>query len=261
VAPNFKTFLPRRLGNLFRSNTSVQRTTQRYSTTSALAEIMGSAIGKSSTPVPDYDVLGTGACYELRAYAPYVVAEVAASEGSEDDRFRTLAKFIGVFGNPANKAAGGDTGESIAMTAPVVTDGSSRGTQISMTAPVVSSPGSASTMQFIMPKKYKSVSDLPTPTDSRVSLREVPEKVYLVHQFSGNMGTGDGHDAIAEREMAATVEGVAADGGAFSEYVSAESKYLACRVCATCAQPVTNELWFPLPLSRSEAAAKLPSKP
>ncbi|CAN0427073.1 unnamed protein product, partial [Hapterophycus canaliculatus] len=56
------------------------------------------------------------------------------------------------------------------------------------------------------------LSDLPTPTDSRVSLREVPEQVYLVHQFSGNMGTGDRHDAIAEREMAAAVEGVVADG-------------------------------------------------
>ncbi|CAM9848869.1 unnamed protein product, partial [Hapterophycus canaliculatus] len=118
---------------------------------------MGSAIGKTSAPVPDYDILGTGTNYELRAYAPYVVAEVGSSEGSEDDRFRTLAKFIGVFGNPANKASGSDAGESIAMTAPVVTDAGSRGEAISMTAPVVVSPGSASTMQFIMPKKFKSI--------------------------------------------------------------------------------------------------------
>lgn len=33
----------------------------------------------------------------------------------------TLKQYIGVFGNPANKVAGGDAGESIAMTAPVVT--------------------------------------------------------------------------------------------------------------------------------------------
>lgn len=44
--------------------------------------------------MPDYDVLGSGTSYELRAYAPYVVAEVASSEGSEDDRFRTLAKVM-----------------------------------------------------------------------------------------------------------------------------------------------------------------------
>lgn len=88
-------------------------------------------------------------------------------------------------------------------------------------------------------------SDLPVPTDSRVTLREVPENVYLVHQFSGNMGSGDGHDAIAERERMVAVEKVAAEGGGFSEYVSADSKYLvarcvfflfdACRWCDVCA--------------------------
>lgn len=54
---------------------------------------MGGVVGKGSTPVPDYNVLGHGASYELRAYDGYVVAEVENSrEGSEDDRFRTLAK-------------------------------------------------------------------------------------------------------------------------------------------------------------------------
>lgn len=34
-----------------------------------------------------------GASLEIRAYSPYVVAEVRdAGDGSEDDRFRTLAK-------------------------------------------------------------------------------------------------------------------------------------------------------------------------
>lgn len=44
--------------------------------------------------------------------------------GSAEPRapfFLFSTQFIGVFGNPANKAAGGDAGESIAMTAPVVT--------------------------------------------------------------------------------------------------------------------------------------------
>lgn len=73
-------------------------------------------------------------------------------------------------------------------------------------------------------------SDLPVPTDGRVTLREVPEHVYVVHQFSGSMGKGDGHDAIAEREKTVAVEGVAAsDGGAFTEYVAADSKYLVAR--------------------------------
>ncbi|CAM9891085.1 unnamed protein product [Ectocarpus sp. 6 AP-2014] len=226
---------------------------------------MGGVVGKGSTPVPEYNVLGHGASYELRAYDGYVVAEVENSgEGSEDDRFRTLAKYIGVFGNPANKVAGGDAGENIAMTAPVVTGDPTpdSGKKISMTAPVVVGPGTgASTMQFIMPKQFKRISDLPTPTDSRVSLREVPEAVYLVHQFSGNMGRGDGHDAIAERERMVAMEKVASEGGAFSEYVSADSKFLVARYDPPWTLPFlrTNELWFPVPLSPTEATAKLPT--
>lgn len=54
--------------------------------------------------------------------------------------------------------------------------------------------------------------------------------MYVVHQFSGNMGKGDGHDAVAERERTVAVEGVAAaDGGAFAEYAAADSKYLVAR--------------------------------
>lgn len=80
------------------------------------------------------------------------------------------------------------------------------------------------------PPPPPSCSDLPVPTDDRVTLREVPEHVYVVHQFSGNMGKGDGHDAVAEQERAVAVEGVAAaDGGAFTEYVAADSKYLVAR--------------------------------
>eukprot|EP00903_Cladosiphon_okamuranus_P012084 g11343.t2 len=220
---------------------------------------MGGTFGKGSTPVPVHDVLGKlGTGLEIRAYSPYVVAEVQdAGDGSEDDRFRTLAKFIGVFGQPANKIAGGDAGESIAMTAPVVTGSPSlnTGSKISMTAPVVVTPGSDSTMQFIMPKQFKKISDLPVPTDDRVRLREVPEHVYVVHQFSGNMGKGDGHDAVAERERTVAVERVAAaDGGAFAEFVAADSKYLVARYDPPWTLPFlrTNELWFPLPLSREE---------
>lgn len=102
------------------------------------------------------------------------------------------------------------------------------------------------------PFGFTSRSDLPTPTDSRVNLREVPEQVYLVHQFSGNMGTGDGHDAVAEREMSSTVEGVMADGGAFSEYVSADSKYMVARCVCVCVSPACSfvrVVWFVLCVS------------
>lgn len=67
---------------------------------------MGGTFGKggSGVPVPDFDLLGKGTNYEIRAYSPCVVAEVVLDEsssggeegdGGQDDRFRTLAKVRG----------------------------------------------------------------------------------------------------------------------------------------------------------------------
>lgn len=57
---------------------------------------MGSVLGKDIAPdlAPEYDVLGEGSNYEIRAYKPYLVAEVEMGTvpNSEDDRFRTLAR-------------------------------------------------------------------------------------------------------------------------------------------------------------------------
>lgn len=72
-------------------------------------------------------------------------------------------------------------------------------------------------------------SELPTPTDERVSLREVPERVYLVRQFSGNMGKDGVYESAAERERAVTEKAVKAGDGAFLKYVGPGSKYLVAR--------------------------------
>lgn len=65
---------------------------------------MGGTFGKSdNVPQPDFDIVGKGSSYEVRAYNPYVVAEVVVlnkqgggtgdDDGSQDDdRFKTLAK-------------------------------------------------------------------------------------------------------------------------------------------------------------------------
>eukprot|EP00904_Undaria_pinnatifida_P012070 jgi/Undpi1/7994/HiC_scaffold_24.g10466.m1 len=171
--------------------------------------------------------------------------------------------YIGVFGSPENKAKGGDEPEAISMTAPVVVGSPSPdpGTKISMTAPVIVNPAAESTMQFIMPTAFKSISDLPTPTDKRVTLREVPGRLYLVRQFSGNMGSASAHDAAIERQRMITEEGTRTDGGSFTEYVTIGAKLVVARYNPPWTLPFlkTNELWFPLPLSTDEAIAKLPT--
>lgn len=56
--------------------------------------VSGKTASQDSGLTPKYSVLGAGTGYEVRAYEPYVVAEVQGGPeaGPEDDRFRTLAK-------------------------------------------------------------------------------------------------------------------------------------------------------------------------
>jgi SOUL heme-binding protein len=134
---------------------------------------------------PDFRLLASRGGFDVRAYPAYLVAEVThASEksGADADKdirsnsFKILAKYIGVFGTPENEAQ-----TSLSMTSPVVMQSES----VSMTSPVVSSDASgenAGTMSFIMPSKYKTLSDLPKPKDARIKLKEIPAMVSKVMQ-------------------------------------------------------------------------------
>merc|ERR1712166_85324 len=96
----------------------------------------------------------------LRRLQSHVLAKVSPNQVEENDMFRILARYIGVFGNPENK----DT------------------SKIAMTAPVLSS---ANDMRFVLPKKFKTKEDAPQPTDTRVELIDVPERMVAVKTFSG----------------------------------------------------------------------------
>ena len=83
---------------------------------------MGTVIGKGGITEPAYKLLQSTP-FEIRHYSSYLVAEVAIQGGGE---FNILAKYIGVFGNPANEKS-----QKLAMTAPVL-----KGVSMAMTAPV-----------------------------------------------------------------------------------------------------------------------------
>ena len=90
--------------------------------------------------------------------------------------------YIGVFGTPQNSQAGSP--EPIAMTAPVIVTAPQ---PIAMTAPVLVSPAgrAAHTMAFVLPSsRFKSAAEAPQPTDPRVSLRELPERLQAVRSYS-----------------------------------------------------------------------------
>ncbi len=143
---------------------------------------------------PPYTVVTKEAEFELRDYAPYIVAEVTV-EGDRDSAasagFRVLAGYI----------FGGNTSQSkIAMTAPVT---QSKGEKIEMTAPVTqTASGSSWVIRFMMPKTY-TMNALPKPDDERILLKQIAGRRVAVLQFSGlwTEGNLDTHRA----ELAALI--------------------------------------------------------
>ncbi|KAI3443079.1 DYW_deaminase domain-containing protein [Psidium guajava] len=151
---------------------------------------MGMIFGKISVETPKYQVLHACADYEIRHYAPSVVAEVTYTpsqfNGRRDGGFSVLAGYIGALGDPQNAKP-----EKIAMTAPVIT----KSEKIAMTAPVITQgpprggggggEEEAVTMRFVLPAKYGKAEEAPRPLDERVVVREEEGGKYGVVRFSG----------------------------------------------------------------------------
>ena len=107
--------------------------------------------------------------------------------------FRILASYIGVFGNPENKDI-----NKIAMTAPVLSKTSS--SQI------------ANDMRFVLPKKFKTKEDAPQPTDTRVELIDVPERMVAVKTFSGLISMDQSETMANEFKAALEAQGFICKG-------------------------------------------------
>ena len=139
---------------------------------------------------PKYEVVQTEGAFEIRKYAPILVAETFV-DGDMDEAsnkgFRLIADFI--FGN--NQIADSSASSKIAMTAPVTVEPVSK--KIAMTAPVTIEPQSSeSNMQaakkwrihFVMPSQF-TLANIPKPKNDAVTLRDVPSKFFVVHSYSG----------------------------------------------------------------------------
>ena len=129
----------------------------------------------------EYEVLRVSGDFEIREYAPSLLAEVVVNEDFEDAgnaAFRPLFKYID--GN--NKAQ-----QEIAMTAPVGQQKTSPGAsqKIAMTAPVSQSASPEGwTVSFMMPAEF-TMENIPLPEDPRVQLREVPAWRAAALRYSG----------------------------------------------------------------------------
>lgn len=140
-----------------------------------------------ATEEPKYILLEKSEPFELRAYAPLIVAEVKVEgdlDSASNQGFRLIAAYI--FGK--NQVAG-----KIAMTAPVAIESSdqNKSTKIAMTAPVtiegsksIENAGNQWTVSFVMPSEY-TLTSLPKPLNSQIKIREVPAEKRAVITFSG----------------------------------------------------------------------------
>lgn len=136
---------------------------------------------------PPHAVLAKDGKFELRRYAPMVVAEVTTTGArgqAVNAGFRPLARYI--FG-------GNTPGAKIAMTSPVTqtAKSGSKGEKIAMTAPVVQTKqGDAWTIRFVMPAG-STLAAMPAPDDPNVKLIEEPEHVVATLRFSGSASDKD----------------------------------------------------------------------
>jgi len=144
---------------------------------------------------PEFDVLHSADDYEIRRYAPFIVAEVEV-QGDLDkaggDAFRLLAGYI--FGK-------NEPGTKMSMTAPVTSD-----------AP--DSERDSHTFSFVMESRY-SMETLPKPIDSRIRLVEKPAKIMAAHRYSGTWSSRNYQKHEAALLAALQADAVEMSGGIY----------------------------------------------
>lgn len=124
-----------------------------------------------------YKILKTDGIFELREYAPQILAETIVEgdlEEAGNKAFRPLFRYI----------SGDNTSRGkIAMTAPV--SQKQKGEKISMTAPVSQQSVQGKwAVSFMMPASY-TLETLPTPDDPGITLRQVPARRVASVRYSG----------------------------------------------------------------------------
>jgi hypothetical protein len=139
---------------------------------------------------PAYQVLEHDGAFELREYAPHLIAETQVNAGFEEAgnvAFQRLFRYI---------SGGNKSQQKIAMTAPVT---QSRGEKIAMTAPVSQvAAGDGYRIAFVVPAKY-TLETVPQPLDPAVQIREVPARLVASWRYSGRWTTANYQ--AAERQL------------------------------------------------------------
>ena len=173
----------------------------------SLAVAFGLGFGYSEANAieePRFTVISQQQGFEVREYAPYIVAEVVVP-GPADEAgnagFRILAGYI--FGQ--NKGE-----RRIAMTAPVTQTPAP--IKMAMTAPVMQeATESGFLIQFKMPSEYTLLS-LPEPLDPKIKLKEIPGGRFAVIRYSGAWSEGNYSEHLQQLRRGVEAAGLRTTG-------------------------------------------------
>jgi hypothetical protein len=170
----------------------------------SMLALLATPLASQAIEEPAYTVERTGPVMEIRAYAPYVVAQVVVqvpAEEASSQAFPILAGYI--FGKNQGE-------RKLAMTAPVMQ--TAEPMKMAMTAPVTQSAADGGyRVQFVLPKSV-TLTSAPEPTDARVTLREVPASRVAVIRYSGLWSQANQDEHLALLEAALKAEGQAWTG-------------------------------------------------
>jgi len=136
---------------------------------------LGSQTAMAIEEVP-YEVVITESSFEIRDYAPYILAVTSVEGEFEKAGSRAFRKLFGYISGDNQSQI------KIAMTAPV---SQQPGEKIAMTAPVgQQKSGNLWLVSFMMPTSY-SLENLPVPDNPEVSLRQIPSMRMATVRYSG----------------------------------------------------------------------------
>ena len=145
---------------------------------------------------PIYKVISKTDAYEIRRYEKRTVAQVNYDQG--DSGFRLLFDYISGKNNGSKE---------VEMTIPVI-----QSNEIDMTVPVTqSNTHGKMIMQFFLPKEF-SKHNAPEPTDSRVSIIDLPEEYFAVISYSGFASDSNFNKHNEELSIALENDGVSVIG-------------------------------------------------
>ncbi|NPU65794.1 heme-binding protein [Bradyrhizobium sp. 83012] len=148
---------------------------------------------------PRYDVVRRDGAFEIRAYAPMIIAQAevhGARKPAIEEGFRIIGGYI--FGANQGKA-------KIAMTAPVQQ-------QATVLTPAGNETGSDRwSVSFVMPSSW-TLDTLPPPADGRIKLSPVPAQRMVALTFSGSYSDGILADKTRELRDYAQRQGLTVSG-------------------------------------------------